>query len=165
MKIPGPDHPIAVTAAGRRWRARFNGHVIADSADALVLKESTFPAVIYFPREDVSMSFLGKTARSTNCPYKGDASYYTVTMDGQIAENAVWSYETPYPAMAEIAGRIAFYPDKVEVYETDEAAVNPGRGEVDVDQVVLHTDSGSGHAQREPWPTNVSVPDPDGGVR
>lgn len=159
MKIPGPDHPITIKPAARRWRARFGEHVIADSNDALILQEADYRPVVYFPRQDVTMAFLSRTDRSTHCPYKGDASYFTVLMDGEFADNAVWSYEEPYPAMEEIRGRLAFYPDKVEVYEVDDAAVNPRH--IDggsVDEVVLHTDSGSGRSQREHWPPNVSEP-------
>ncbi len=162
MKIPGPDHPITITPAATRWRARYEGHVIADSADALVLQESTYPQVIYFPRQDVSMEVLARTDRSTHCPFKGDASYFTLSLDGRIAENAVWTYETPYPAMAQIEGRVAFYPNIVEVHAVDDAAVNPRHIDVDVDQAVPHTDSGSGASQREHWPANV--PGPEGGV-
>lgn len=153
MKIPGPDHPIALTAAGGRMRAHFQGHVIADSADVLMLKEADYPAVAYFPRADVDMAYMGRSARSTHCPYKGDASYYTLTMDGHIADNAVWSYETPYPAMAAIAGRLAFYPNIValEAAEPERAAESP-------DQVVQHTDSGSGAPQRQAWPANTDGP-------
>jgi uncharacterized protein (DUF427 family) len=165
MKIPGPDHPITVTPAARRWRGKFQGHVIADSANALVLQESTYPQVIYFPREDVSMEYLSRTAHTTNCPYKGDASYYTLLMDGHFAENGVWTYETPYPAMTEIANYVAFYPNHVELYEVDDAAVNPHHIDEDVDQIVQHTDSGSGAPQREPWPANVNTPGVEGGVR
>ena len=93
MKTPGPDHSITITPAPTRWRAKFAGHVIADSADALILQESTYPPVVYFPRADVSMDFMRRTDRSTHCPYKGDASYFTLLMDGKFAENAGWSYE------------------------------------------------------------------------
>ncbi|MGZ3375832.1 MAG: DUF427 domain-containing protein [Phenylobacterium sp.] len=175
MKLPGPDHPITLTPAATRWRARFAGHVIADSADALILQEADYPAVVYFPRGDVSMEYMSRTARSTHCPYKGDASYFTVLMDGQFAENAVWTYELPYPAMEPIAERLAFYTNKVEVYAVDEAAVNPHPkaapvGEdyaITVDDVVQHTDSGSGASQKDHWPTNVSTPESpdDGGLR
>lgn len=155
MKIPGPDHPITIAAADKRWRARFDGHVIADSADALVLKEANYPPVIYFPRKDVSMEFLSRTQRRTYCPYKGDANYYSVVMDGRIAEDVVWTYETPFPAMAEIAERLAFYPDKVEIYAVDEAEVNPNYVIIDVDEAVQHTDAGDGHSQKPHWPPNV----------
>lgn len=170
MKIPGPDHPITITAAGKRWRAQFQGHVIADSSEALVLQESTYPPVVYFPRADVSMSYVSRTERTTHCPYKGDASYYTLLMDGHFAENAVWSYEEPFPAMAGISGYIAFYPDKVEVFPMGEAPetaapVASATPSTDVDQIVQHTDSGSGASQREHWPANVETPGVDEGPR
>lgn len=156
MKLPGPDHPITITPAAKRWRALFEGHVIADSDDALILQEASYPPVVYFPRDSVSMEYMGKTDHHTHCPYKGEASYFTLHMDGRIEDNAVWSYEEPYPAMAEIAGRLAFYPNKVEVYEVDDAAVNPRHVDgPSVDDVVKHTDSGSGRSQGEPWPSNV----------
>jgi uncharacterized protein (DUF427 family) len=166
MKIPGPDHPITITPATTRWRARFGDHVIADTGDALILKEAAYKPVIYFPREAVSMEYLSRTDRSTYCPYKGDAAYYTILMDGRFGENAVWTYEDPYPAMELIRGRLAFYPDKVEVYAVDEAEVDPGASRADIDQVVLHTDAGDGTSQREHWPTNLDDPARrDGGLR
>jgi uncharacterized protein (DUF427 family) len=170
MKVPGPDHPITVTPAQRRWRVQFQGHVIADSADALVLQEASYPPVVYFPREDVSMEYLSRTDHATQCPYKGQAAYYTLLMDGHMVENAVWTYEEPYPAMGQIAGRLAFYPNEVEIYEVDDASVNPRHAEggpgpnATVDQIVQHTDAGAGHAQREPWPSNVETPGRDGGL-
>ncbi|WP_296595815.1 DUF427 domain-containing protein [Phenylobacterium sp.] len=170
MKIPGPDHPITVTPATKRWRARFQGHVIADSADALVLQEASYPPVVYFPRDDVSMEYMSRTAHSTHCPYKGDASYYTLLMDGHFAENAVWTYETPFPAMQAIENRLAFYPNHVEVYEVEDAAVNPHHVDAPaepraIDQVVQHTDAGDGTTQREHWPPNTTEPPLEGGVR
>jgi uncharacterized protein (DUF427 family) len=167
MKLPGPDHPITITPAAQRWRARYEGHVIADTDDALILQEANYPPVVYFPRDDVSMEYMGRTDHHTHCPYKGDASYYTLRMDSRIEDNAVWTYEEPYPAMSAIAGRLAFYPDKVEIYAVDDAAVNPHHtDEPSVDEVVKHTDSGAGRAQREPWPPNVTQPGGDeGGVR
>ncbi|HLZ75059.1 DUF427 domain-containing protein [Phenylobacterium sp.] len=176
MKLPGPDHPITLTPSAKRWRAKFAGHVIADSADAIVLQEADYPPVVYFPRSDVEMGFMSRTARSTHCPYKGDASYYTVLMDGQFAENSVWTYELPYPAMEAIAERLAFYTDKIEVYAVDDAAASPHRKSsggpdedyaITIDNVVQHTDSGSGASQREHWPANVETPrtTDDGGLR
>jgi len=120
MKTPGPDHPITLTPAPKRWRAKVADHVIADSDKALMLKEATYPAVIYFPREDVEMGFFSKTAHTTHCPYKGDASYYTSKIDGEVRENMVWSYEEPYPAMEAIKDYVAFYPNQAEVYEVEE---------------------------------------------
>ncbi len=119
MKQPGPDHPITVALNPRRVRVEVNGHVIADSAAALTLKEADYPAVQYIPREDIEMGFFGRTDRSSNCPYKGDASYYTATIDGEVLENVAWSYEDPYPAMEQIRGALAFYPDRVRIYEVD----------------------------------------------
>jgi uncharacterized protein (DUF427 family) len=152
-KIPGPDHPITVTMAqGRIW-ALFQGHEIADSANAVLLAEADYPPVWYFPREDVAMGFFGRTERDTHCPYKGHASYYTVRRDGVISENAAWSYEDPYPAMAAIAGHIAFYPDVVEIHVTHD-----GPASVSSDEVVLHTDDGAGGSQREHWRASTDEP-------
>jgi uncharacterized protein (DUF427 family) len=117
MKIPGPDYPITFEAAGGRVRATYQGHVIADSADVVMLHESRHEPVAYFPRDDVDMGFLGRTDHSTYCPYKGHASYFTLTMDGVIGENVVWTYEDPYPAMERIRGRLAFYPAVDIAYE------------------------------------------------
>src|SRR3954471_7443373 len=102
MRTPGPDHPITIEPAAGRWRAKFAGHVIADTAHALILREAGYPPRVYFPRGDVSMDYMSRTEAKTHCPYKGDAAYYTVLMDGQFAENAVWTYEAPYPAMDQI---------------------------------------------------------------
>ncbi len=116
MKLPGPDHPISVVPAGRRMRARIGPHVIANTAAAMELTEATYPAVIYFPRADVETGFLSKTDRTSHCPYKGDASYYSILIDGEVLENVVWSYESPFPAMEAIIGLLAFYTDRVEIY-------------------------------------------------
>jgi uncharacterized protein (DUF427 family) len=120
MKLPGPDHPIALEPSRRRVQATFDNHVIADTDDALIVREADYPPVVYFPIDDVEMSFLAKTDRATTCPYKGQASYWSIYMDGRLAENSVWAYEDPYPAMAALRGRMAFYPNVVEVYEVDE---------------------------------------------
>ncbi len=172
MLTPGPDHPITLEPGARRWRALFAGHVIADTCDAVVLREAHLAPVVYFPPADVALEYMSRTDRSTHCPYKGDAAYYTLLMDGQFAENAAWTYETPFPAMEGIAGRIAFYPEKVEVYQADDASVNPHHVDAApadrraVDEVVLHTDAGDGHSQRDPWPATVENPvTHDGGLR
>ena len=115
-KIPGPDHPITISPSEKHVRVRLGSDVIADTNDALDLQESTYPVVHYIPRSAVQMDRLVKTDRSTHCPYKGDASYFSiVAKDGTRVENAVWSYETPFPAMREIKGYLAFYPNKVEI--------------------------------------------------
>jgi uncharacterized protein (DUF427 family) len=167
MLKPGPDHPIAMTPAKQRWRAQYMGHVIADTNDALILKEADYPPVIYFPRSDVAMEYMSRTDRATHCPYKGDAAYYTLMMDGHFAENAVWTYEQPFEGMEPIEGRLAFYTDRVEVYPVDDATVNPHpHAQEDVDEVVQHTDAGDGTTQREHWRPNAGTPDqPEGGVR
>jgi uncharacterized protein (DUF427 family) len=119
MTAPHPDHPITLSTNPRRVRAKIAGHVIADSVGVLTLAEADYPLVSYFPREDVEMGFLVKTDHVTHCPYKGDASYFTLHIEGRLLENAVWSYEKPLPEMAQLSRRLAFYPDQVEIYEID----------------------------------------------
>jgi uncharacterized protein (DUF427 family) len=154
MKVPGPDHPITVTANPKRLQVVYNGHVIVDSERALTLQESTYPAVIYFPREDAEMAFFGRTDHKTHCPYKGDASYFSLNMDGRLAENAVWTYEEPYPAMAEIRGYLAFYPNQVEINDVGDAA-RPDA----VREAILHTDDGAGTSQKDHWAPTVGQPE------
>ena len=117
MKLPGPDHPITITQNPRHVRVTAGDVVIAESARALTLKEARYPAVQYLPREDANMALFERSDRVTHCPYKGDASYFSVKADGKTLDNAVWTYETPFPAMAEISGHLAFYPDKVKIEE------------------------------------------------
>jgi uncharacterized protein (DUF427 family) len=117
MKLPGPDHPITITANPKRVRVTFGGRVIADTTRALSLKEATYPAVQYIPRQDAAMDLLERTDNSTHCPYKGDAAYFTISVDGKRANNAVWTYEDPFPAMSQIASYLAFYPNRVESIE------------------------------------------------
>nr|WP_315592818.1 DUF427 domain-containing protein [uncultured Cupriavidus sp.] len=117
VKIPGPEHPITITQQGGRVVVTAGGQVIADSRHALTLQEAAYPAVQYIPRDDVDMSKLARTTHSSYCPYKGDASYFSIPASGQRAENAVWTYEHPHPAMAQIAGYVAFYPDRVDSIE------------------------------------------------
>jgi uncharacterized protein (DUF427 family) len=117
MKLPGPDHPITITANPKRVRVTAGGVVIADTTHALTLKEASYPAVQYVPRQDANMALLKRTERTTHCPYKGDANYFSVVADGKTLENSIWTYETPFPAMAEITGHLAFYPDKVKIEE------------------------------------------------
>jgi uncharacterized protein (DUF427 family) len=117
MKLPGPDHPITIARNEKRVRVEFAGRTVADTANALNLTEASYKPVIYIPRSDADMTLLAPTNHHTHCPYKGDASYFTVTVDGRSAENAVWSYEQPYPAMSEIKQYLAFYPDRVDKIE------------------------------------------------
>jgi len=117
MKLPGPDHPITITANPKRIRVLADGVVIADTTHALTLKEASYPAVQYLPRAEAKMDLLKKTERVTHCPYKGDASYFSIVANGKTLDNAIWTYETPFPAMTEISGHLAFYPDKVKIEE------------------------------------------------
>ena len=117
MKLPGPDHPITITPNAKRVRVTADGVVIAETSHALTLKEASYPAVQYVPRSDANMALLARTERTTHCPYKGDASYFSINANGKSIENSIWTYETPFPAMTEIAGYLAFYPDKVTIEE------------------------------------------------
>jgi uncharacterized protein (DUF427 family) len=115
VKIPGLDHPITVTPTGRRVTVRVDGVTVADTTDALTLQESTYPPVYYLPLDDVDQSLLRRTEHTTHCPYKGDASYYSVVTADRELDNVIWTYETPYPAVEPIAKRVAFYTNRVDL--------------------------------------------------
>lgn len=117
QKIPGPDHPITVERNPARVVVKLGGKVVADSADTLTLREASYPPVHYIPRKDVDMSLLERTAHETYCPYKGEASYFSIPAGGERSKNAVWSYEHPYDAVAGIREHVAFYPDRVDSIE------------------------------------------------
>ena len=117
VRIPGPDHPITITPHAGRVLVRLGGRVIADTKKALVLKEASYPAVKYIPREDADMALLERTDHQTYCPYKGDCSYYSIPLGGERSRNAVWTYENPYAAVAAIKDHLAFYPDRVDSIE------------------------------------------------
>jgi len=117
MKIPGPDHPITIEPNPRRVRVTLNGRVVADTRRALTLREASYPPVQYIPRADIDMALFKRTAHASHCPYKGDAAYFTLEADGRTSENAVWSYEAPYPAVAAIKEHVAFYPSRVDRIE------------------------------------------------
>jgi uncharacterized protein (DUF427 family) len=117
MKIPGPEHPITIKPLGKRVVVMLDGHVVADSRNALTLKEASYPAVSYIPRGDVDMALLQRSDHKSYCPYKGEASYYSVHSGDRHSENAIWTYETPYDAVGEIKGYVAFYPDRVDSIE------------------------------------------------
>ena len=121
VRVPGPDHPITIEPNPARIVVALGGRVIADTRAALVLREADYPAVQYIPRQDVDMSALERSAHRTYCPFKGDCAYFSIAVDGQRAENAVWSYETPHAAAAAIKDHMAFYPDRVEMTETQAA--------------------------------------------
>ena len=114
IKNPGPDHPISIQHNRARVVVSVAGRVIADTRNALTLREADYPAVQYIPREDVDLTQLERTDHATYCPYKGDCNYYSLPAGGKKSVNAVWSYEDPYPAVVQIKGHVAFYPDKVD---------------------------------------------------
>ncbi|RDJ19999.1 DUF427 domain-containing protein [Bosea caraganae] len=117
IKIPGPEHPITIARNQRRVVVSVAGQVIADSADALTLREATYPAVHYIPRKDVDMSALARSETKTYCPYKGEASYFSIPVGGERSVDAIWTYETPYDAVTQIKDHVAFYPDRVDAIE------------------------------------------------
>jgi uncharacterized protein (DUF427 family) len=117
MKIPGPDHPISIGRNPKRVVVSVAGRVIADTREALTLHEAHYPGVQYIPRKDVDMTVLERSAHATYCPYKGDCAYFSIPSGGERAINAVWTYEAPYDAVAEIKNHLAFYPDRVDAIE------------------------------------------------
>lgn len=115
VKEPTAEHPITITPTAGRVQVRVNGAVVADTRAALGLAESTYPVVQYIPLGDVDPAVLSCTDTRTYCPYKGEASYYSVNAGGTTVEDAIWTYEEPYPAVAAIAGHVAFYPNKADI--------------------------------------------------
>jgi uncharacterized protein (DUF427 family) len=114
-RIPGPDHPITIEPTGDRVVVRALGLILADTTAALTLREAGYPPVHYVPMRDVDQTLLRPSATSTYCPYKGDATYFSVTAPGGLIEDAIWAYEQPYTAVAEIADHVAFYSDRVDI--------------------------------------------------
>ena len=115
--IPGPDHPITVTPTAGRVVVTLGGRVVADSTRALTVQEASYPAVQYIPREDADAALLQRSDHSSYCPYKGEASYFSLPVGGDRSVNAIWTYEQPYDAVAGIKGHLAFYPDRVDAIE------------------------------------------------
>lgn len=115
-----PDYPLEVAAGVERYRVVFNGETVADSHNVLVMRESSYDPVCYFPRQDVRMELLQSTTHGTHCPFKGDASYWSIVAGDRVAESAVWSYQAPFDEVEEIAGHLAFYPDRVDAIEVVE---------------------------------------------
>lgn len=117
IKIPGQDHPITIERNAHRVVVKVAGRVVADTQDALTLREASYAAVQYIPREDVDMTLLERTDHTTYCPYKGDCAYYSIPAGSDHSINAVWTYEAPYAAVAAIKDHLAFYPDRVSSIE------------------------------------------------
>ena len=124
IKIPGPDHPISIERNPARVVVSVAGHAIADSHNALTLREADYPPVQYIPREDVDFAQLERTDHATYCPYKGDCNYYSIPVGGKKSLNAVWTYENPYPAVAQIKGHVAFYPNRVDEIAEQQVAID-----------------------------------------
>jgi uncharacterized protein (DUF427 family) len=117
IKIRGPDHPITIERNARQVVVSIAGRIIADTREALTLHEAHYAAVQYIPRKDVDMVQLTRSDRTTYCPYKGDATYFSIPVGGERSIDAVWTYETPYAAVAGIKDHLAFYPDRVDAIE------------------------------------------------
>ena len=117
MKLPGPEHPITVERNPRRVVVSVAGRTLADTRDALTLREAAYPAVQYIPRKDVDMSLLRRTDHATFCPYKGDCAYFSILDGGERSVNAVWSYEAPFAAVSAIKDHLAFYPDRIDAID------------------------------------------------
>jgi uncharacterized protein (DUF427 family) len=122
VRIPGPDHPISIEPNPQRIVVTVAGRVVADTHDALTLREADYPPVHYIPRKDVDMSLLGRTDHATYCPYKGDCGYFSIPLGGVRSANAAWAYEQPYDSVAAIRDHIAFYPNRVDAIEERAAA-------------------------------------------
>ena len=114
IRIPGPDHPITITPNPARIVVTVAGAVIADTTDALTVQEASYPAVHYIPRKDVAMALLARSDHTSHCSYKGEASYYSIPSGGARSIEAIWTYETPHPAVRAIEGHVAFYPSRVD---------------------------------------------------
>jgi uncharacterized protein (DUF427 family) len=120
IKIPGPDHPISIERNPNRVVIKLGDKVIADTTDALTLREASYPAVHYIPRADVDMVALERSDTNSYCPYKGDASYFSIPAGGERSVDAIWTYESPYDSVTQIRDHLAFYPSRVD--EIDERA-------------------------------------------
>jgi len=117
IKVPGPDHPITIERNPNRVVVSVGGRDVADTREALTLTEATYPPVHYIPRKHVDMTLLVRTPHATYCPYKGDCDYYSIPLGGERSVNAVWTYETPYSAVAAIKDHLAFYPARVDTIQ------------------------------------------------
>ena len=117
IKRPGPDHPITIEPNPGRVVVTLGGRVIADTRAALTLREANDPPVPYIPRKDVDMAALARSTTTTWCPYKGEAAYFSIPAGGDRSVDAIWTYEAPYGAVAEIKDHLAFYPDRIDAIE------------------------------------------------
>ncbi|MEM7330148.1 MAG: DUF427 domain-containing protein [Pseudomonadota bacterium] len=115
---PGPDHPIAITRTPTPVRVMLAGETVLAAPHHFELREADYPPVTYLPRDGIDMTCLERSEQTSWCPYKGEANYYHLrAADGSRRENAVWTYETPFPAVADIKDALAVYPDRVDGIE------------------------------------------------
>jgi uncharacterized protein (DUF427 family) len=120
IRVPGPDHPIGIEPSPAHVVVRVAGKVVVDTRGALILREASYPPVLYLPRSDADLSLLQRTDHATYCPYKGDCSYYSIPSGGTKSVNAVWTYEQPYAAVEAIKGYLAFYRERIDSMEMTE---------------------------------------------
>jgi uncharacterized protein (DUF427 family) len=121
IKLPNSDHPITIEPNGNRVIVTLGGHVIADTIEALTLCEAAYPPVQYIPRKDVDLAALTRSDTTTYCPYKGEAAYFSIPAGGERSVDAIWTYEAPYDAVAKIKDHLAFYPNRVDAIEQQNA--------------------------------------------
>jgi uncharacterized protein (DUF427 family) len=119
--LPGPDHPLTLEPTGARVTVSFGGRVVADTPNAITVREASYPPVQYVPLADVDPAVLVPSEHTSHCPYKGDARYYSLAVGERVARDAVWFYDTPHDAVAPLAGHAAFYPDRVDAIEVHDA--------------------------------------------
>lgn len=119
IRQPDAGHPIAIQPSKARIVVTAGGKIVADTRASLTLREASYPPVHYIPRKDVDMTQLSRTDHATYCPYKGDCAYYSIA-SSERGRNAVWTYEAPYPAVAQIRDNVAFYPDRVDAIKVEE---------------------------------------------
>jgi uncharacterized protein (DUF427 family) len=117
-RIPGPDHPITIEETDVHVVVRSGEQIVADTTNALILREAAYAPAYYIPMTDVDQSVLRPSPTASYCPYKGDASYYSIVGPDTDIKDAIWTYTKPYPSVAAIAGHVAFYPDRVQITET-----------------------------------------------
>ncbi len=124
-----PDYEITTDTVQQHYQVRFNGALIADCHEPMLLSESRHHPVYYIPKSDLAMDYLERTAHESYCPFKGHARYWTIVVDGKRAENAVWAYDDPYDELPQVRDHVAFYPDRVDEITIDgesQANVAPG---------------------------------------
>jgi uncharacterized protein (DUF427 family) len=156
LKTPGPEHPITLTRTRGRVRALFEGHLLADSDKAILLREAGQPDRYYFPRESVETEVLKQGERRSWSSYMGQAAWFTIYRDRKVVDDVAWSYENPPEVLQDIGGMISFDLDDVDIQRDERAETDDQRARMS--EYIRHTDSGAGSSQAEHWPANVSRP-------